>query len=59
MMGSNQDAPETYRGLLALEERGQQKIQYMVGEHPGLFHMDGMGGMFYHGKDGSRNLLNQ
>jgi len=28
MMGSNQDAPETYRGLLALEERGQQKIQY-------------------------------
>lgn len=28
MMGSNQDAPETYRGLLALEERGQQKIQF-------------------------------
>jgi hypothetical protein len=28
MMGSGQDAPETYRSLLALEERGQQKIQY-------------------------------
>jgi len=28
MMGSNKDAPETYRGLLALEENGQRKIQY-------------------------------
>lgn len=28
MMGSNQDAPETYRGLLALEERGQKQIQH-------------------------------
>lgn len=28
MMGSNQDAPETYRGLLALEEAGQQKIRH-------------------------------
>lgn len=28
MMGSNKDAPETYRGLLALEERGQQKVQF-------------------------------
>lgn len=28
MMGSNVDAPETYRGLLALEEAGQRKIQH-------------------------------
>lgn len=28
MMGSNQDGPETYRGLLALEEAGQQKIKH-------------------------------
>lgn len=28
MMGAANDAPETYRSLLALEERGQQKIQY-------------------------------
>ena len=28
MMGSNADAPETYRGLLALEEAGQKKIQH-------------------------------
>lgn len=27
MMGSNADAPETYRGLLALEEAGQRKMQ--------------------------------
>ena len=40
MMGSNQDAPETYRGLLALEERGQQKIQYKAS----------------HAKQGLRNL---
>jgi len=40
MMGSNQDAPETYRGLLALEERGQQKIQYKAA----------------HAKQGLRNL---
>ena len=28
MMGSSQDAPETYRALLALEEAGQKKIQH-------------------------------
>lgn len=28
MMGSNVDAPETYRGLLALEEAGNKKIQH-------------------------------
>lgn len=28
MMGSNVDAPETYRGLLALEEAGSRKIQH-------------------------------
>lgn len=28
MMGSSQDAPETYRALLALEEAGQRKIQH-------------------------------
>jgi hypothetical protein len=27
-MGSGADAPDTYRGLLALEEKGQQKIQH-------------------------------
>lgn len=40
MMGSNQDAPDTYRGLLALEERGQRKIQYKAS----------------HAKQGLRNL---
>jgi hypothetical protein len=28
MMGSSQEAPETYRGLLALEEAGQNKIKH-------------------------------
>jgi hypothetical protein len=28
MMGSSADAPETYRGLLALEEAGQRKMQH-------------------------------
>ena len=30
MMGSSADAPETYRGLLALEESGQRKIKFKV-----------------------------
>lgn len=30
MMGSSSDAPETYRGLLALEEAGQRKIKFKV-----------------------------
>lgn len=30
MMGSGQDAPETYRGLLALEEAGQRKLKHKI-----------------------------
>jgi len=30
MMGSNAEAPDTYRGLLALEEAGQRKIKFKI-----------------------------